>query len=68
MAIKFAFGLIFNYLSIFREKWKENFPVRDLQAFSADPLLIYPTRYLYEEGYVSDTEDSPPVNISKDEL
>lgn len=48
----------------FREKWKANFPVRDLNVFSAEPLLIYPARYLFEEGYVSDTEDSPQVNLS----
>ncbi|XP_054290734.1 glycosyltransferase 25 family member-like [Macrosteles quadrilineatus] len=43
------------------EKWKANFPVRNLQVFSAEPLIIYPVRYLYEEGYHSDTEDSPPA-------
>ncbi|KAG8296487.1 hypothetical protein J6590_056046 [Homalodisca vitripennis] len=50
------------------EKWKANFPVRNLQAFSAEPLLIYPARYLHEEGYVSDTEDSPQVSLPRDDL
>ena len=48
---------------IFRSDWKTRFPKRDLEAFSAEPLLIYPARYLHEEGYTSDTEDSAPVNV-----
>ncbi|XP_069792380.1 procollagen galactosyltransferase 2-like [Narcine bancroftii] len=31
---------------------------RDLKAFSVEPLLIYPTHYTGEPGYVSDTETS----------
>lgn len=27
-------------------------------AFSAEPLLVFPTHYTGEEGYVSDTETS----------
>ncbi|XP_050301712.1 glycosyltransferase 25 family member isoform X2 [Anthonomus grandis grandis] len=41
-----------------RENWKGYYPKRDLVALSADPLLIYPTHYTGEEGYISDTEDS----------
>ncbi|GAV05127.1 hypothetical protein RvY_15303 [Ramazzottius varieornatus] len=39
-------------------EWKESFPERDLLAFSAYPLLVYPTHYTKEEGYISDTENS----------
>uniref|UniRef100_A0A8D8Q9H1 Glycosyltransferase 25 family member n=1 Tax=Cacopsylla melanoneura TaxID=428564 RepID=A0A8D8Q9H1_9HEMI len=41
------------------KEWAEFYPVRDLITWSVQPLLLYPMRYLNEEGYVSDTEDSP---------
>ncbi|KAG8574408.1 hypothetical protein GDO81_009168 [Engystomops pustulosus] len=34
------------------------FSPRNLRAFSVEPLLIYPTHYTGDEGYVSDTETS----------
>jgi len=46
--------------------WKSAFEPRNLVAFSAEPLLIYPTHYTYEPGYISDTEKSlaiPPVIV-----
>lgn len=36
----------------------EPFKKRDLRAFSAEPLLVYPTHYTGDPGYVSDTETS----------
>ncbi|XP_012279221.1 glycosyltransferase 25 family member [Orussus abietinus] len=45
-----------------RTEWKEYFPNRDLVAFSASPLLVYPTHYTGESGYISDTEDSNVVS------
>lgn len=55
------------YLPIMFDKhpepvWASYFPVRDLKAFSAHPLLVYPTHYTGEENYISDTEDSVVVN------
>ncbi|XP_022902450.2 glycosyltransferase 25 family member [Onthophagus taurus] len=51
------------------EKWKIHFPKRDLIAFSVAPLLVFPTHYTGEKGYISDTEDSGIIaNESKDEL
>ncbi|XP_067012190.1 glycosyltransferase 25 family member [Anabrus simplex] len=55
------------YLPILFDKhpqvtWKGYFPQRDLAAFSAAPLLVYPTHYTGEKGYVSDTEDSTVIN------
>ncbi|XP_050542373.1 glycosyltransferase 25 family member [Daktulosphaira vitifoliae] len=41
-----------------RNEWLSQFIERNLLALSASPLLIYPIRYTYDEGYVSDTEDS----------
>lgn len=38
--------------------WFNAFPERDLLAFSASPLLMYPTHYTGDYGYISDTEDS----------
>jgi hypothetical protein len=58
--------------SCFRDTWKGYFPQRDLVALSAAPLLVYPTHYTGEKGYVSDTEDStvikpaPPSSTKED--
>ncbi|KIH43226.1 hypothetical protein ANCDUO_26773 [Ancylostoma duodenale] len=41
--------------------WSSFFPVRNLRAFTLYPLIVFPQRYTHEEGYVSDTEDSPVV-------
>ncbi|KIH43269.1 hypothetical protein ANCDUO_26728 [Ancylostoma duodenale] len=41
--------------------WSSFFPVRNLRAFTLYPLTVFPQRYTHEEGYVSDTEDSPVV-------
>ncbi len=38
--------------------WKGHYKTRNLKAFSVQPLLLYPTHYTGEEGYISDTEDS----------
>lgn len=35
-----------------------HFKQRDLQAFSVEPLLLFPTHYTGEQGYFSDTETS----------
>lgn len=53
-----------------QERYKEYFPKRDLQAFSVAPLLLYPTHYTGEKGYISDTEDSKIIsaNSPKEEL
>ncbi|KAM7053793.1 procollagen galactosyltransferase 2 isoform 2-T3 [Molossus nigricans] len=39
-------------------EYKEHYKSRDLKAFSAEPLLIYPTHYTGQPGYLSDTETS----------
>ncbi|XP_061634542.1 procollagen galactosyltransferase 2 isoform X2 [Phyllopteryx taeniolatus] len=38
--------------------YMSHYEARDLRAFSAEPLLIYPTHYTGEPGYISDTETS----------
>uniref|UniRef100_A0A673CCP4 Procollagen galactosyltransferase 2-like n=1 Tax=Sphaeramia orbicularis TaxID=375764 RepID=A0A673CCP4_9TELE len=38
--------------------YMRHFEPRDLKAFSVEPLLIYPTHYTGEPGYISDTETS----------
>ncbi|XP_046391061.1 glycosyltransferase 25 family member-like [Ischnura elegans] len=43
------------------ELWKAHFSPRDLRVMSAAPLLLFPTHYTGEQGYVSDTEDSITV-------
>ncbi|CAH0745873.1 unnamed protein product [Diatraea saccharalis] len=42
--------------------WKAHFPNRNLIALSASPLLVHPTHYTGQDGYVSDTEDSHIVH------
>ncbi|XP_075903882.1 procollagen galactosyltransferase 1-like [Nelusetta ayraudi] len=39
-------------------EYMKPFERRDLRAFSAEPLLVYPTHYTGDLGYVSDTETS----------
>ncbi|KAG9262809.1 procollagen galactosyltransferase 1-like [Astyanax mexicanus] len=38
------------------------FEPRDLRAFSAEPLLVFPTHYTGDPGYISDTETSTVWN------
>ncbi|XP_060946463.1 procollagen galactosyltransferase 1 [Limanda limanda] len=38
--------------------YMKQFESRDLKAFSAEPLLVYPTHYTGDSGYISDTETS----------
>ncbi|KAK3530658.1 hypothetical protein QTP86_030920 [Hemibagrus guttatus] len=44
------------------EEYISHYEVRDLQAFSAEPLLVYPTHYTGDPGYISDTETSTVWN------
>ncbi|XP_076649518.1 glycosyltransferase 25 family member [Halictus rubicundus] len=48
-----------------REEWKAHYPKRDLIILSANPLLIYPTHYTGDQGYISDTEDSTIVLLDE---
>lgn len=43
---------------LLRSDYMEHFETRDLKAFSAEPLLVFPTHYTGEPGYISDTETS----------
>ncbi|XP_051776506.1 procollagen galactosyltransferase 1-like [Erpetoichthys calabaricus] len=38
--------------------YMEQFETRNLRAFSAEPLLVFPTHYTGDRGYISDTETS----------
>jgi len=54
-----------------RESLLEQFSPRDLQAYSAEPLLVYPTHYVGQKNYISDTELSglwEEAKVLKDEL
>ncbi|EFN88897.1 Glycosyltransferase 25 family member [Harpegnathos saltator] len=44
-----------------KKQWAAQFPIRDLIILSTNPLLIHPTHYTGENGYISDTEDSKIV-------
>jgi len=55
--------------------WSSNFPQRDLKALSVAPLLVYPTHYTGDQGYISDTEWTKVIQqkeekegLEKDEL
>ncbi|XP_014343974.1 procollagen galactosyltransferase 2 [Latimeria chalumnae] len=39
-------------------KYMEYFEPRDLKAYSVEPLLVFPTHYTGDPGYISDTETS----------
>ena len=41
---------------------------RDLSALSVHPLLVQPTHYTGEMGYVSDTEDTGVINIHEENI
>ena len=56
------------YLPIMYDKhpnmtWKSHYSNRNLLAFSVHPLLLFPTHFTGEVGYVSDTEDTDTINI-----
>ena len=42
----------------YSSEWRLAFEPRDLIGLSAEPLLVYPTHYTGEPGYITDTEDS----------
>ncbi|XP_056328120.1 procollagen galactosyltransferase 2 [Danio aesculapii] len=41
-----------------KKEYMSHFQLRDLKAFSVQPLLLFPTHYTGEAGYFSDTETS----------
>lgn len=43
------------YISCCRQDWADHFHPRNLKAFSASPLLVYPTHYVGDAGWYSDT-------------
>jgi collagen beta-1,O-galactosyltransferase len=43
--------------------WSSFYETQNLVAWSAAPLLLYPTHYTGEDGYISDTEDSAQVDV-----
>lgn len=43
------------------KEWKKEFPNRNLNAFSVAPLILFPTHYTGEQGYISDTENSVQI-------
>ena len=42
----------------FRTSWASYYQNRNLRAYSAYPLLLYPTHYVGDEGWFSDTGKS----------
>lgn len=45
--------------------WKRAFEQRNLVAWSASPLIVFPTHYTGEDGYISDTEDSVLIKLDE---
>ena len=54
------------------QQWKSHYKNRNLKAFSVHPQFVFPTHYVGDEGYFSDTEDTTIVEEQntqeKDEL
>lgn len=44
-----------------KDTWTQHYPNKNVIALSVTPLLMYPTHYTGETGYISDTEDSATV-------
>ncbi|VDK86283.1 unnamed protein product [Litomosoides sigmodontis] len=44
--------------------WTDEFPHRDLIAYTIYPAIVFPERYTYQHGYLSDTEDSDIVDLA----
>ena len=61
--IFYLISILFQLILILRVAWKGYFPQRDLIALSVNPLVVYPTHYTGESGYVSDTEDSKVIAL-----
>ncbi|XP_076622754.1 glycosyltransferase 25 family member [Colletes latitarsis] len=49
-----------------RDDWKAHYSKRNLIILSTNPLLIHPTHYTGEDGYISDTENSKIVFNAND--
>lgn len=49
------------------DTWKFNYENRNLIAWSVNPLLIFPTHYTGEDGYISDTEDSKQIDLENND-
>jgi collagen beta-1,O-galactosyltransferase len=45
------------------DTWKLKFETRNLNAWSVNPLILFPTHYTGEDGYISDTEDSKLIKL-----
>lgn len=59
--IPIMFGQHFNHT------WKQAFESNEkLTAWSAAPLILFPTRYTGEEGYISDTEESDLIQVESE--
>ena len=48
-------------LLLLRKDWAAHFPVRNLNALSAYPVIVNPTHYVGDEGWFSDTEPPPEI-------
>jgi collagen beta-1,O-galactosyltransferase len=44
-----------------RNDWAKHYPNQTLEVYSANPLLLYPTYYVGDAGWYSDTEPPPEV-------
>ena len=55
------FQLIILCHHTYRKGWAAHFPVRNLNALSAYPVIVNPTHYVGDEGWFSDTELPPEI-------
>ena len=52
-----------------KDSWKSHYAKRDLVAYAVHPQFVFPTHYVGDQGYFSDTEDkATPPKPTKDEL
>ncbi|RXG70297.1 Procollagen galactosyltransferase 1 [Armadillidium vulgare] len=43
------------------DRVKAQFSPRDLKAFAVNPIILKPTHFGGQEGYISDTETAPQL-------
>lgn len=65
MAVNIFVFVYFCFYFDFSVTWQNHYPIRDLKALSAHPLLMNPTHYTGMDGYISDTEDSHIMDSDK---
>ena len=58
MYMYIPFTQLFCAVCVCRKDWAKHYLVQNLEVYSANPLLVFPTYYVGDEGWYSDTGQS----------